>query len=149
MILCIIHQDALHRRAKSDLGGGLSVRHGCIASLFVLADLATSALARTDINCTVREVVLEEGSGKGASSIHEKGLSFWLDDASKSISLADGVALTITRFDDNWISAKYGNVSFEFDRRRQRVSYASSTERDRVTTVIFGSGRCESEPSRP
>ena len=125
------------------------MRHGCIASLFVLADLATSALARTDINCTVREVVLEEGSGKGASSIHEKGLSFWLDDASKSISLADGVALTITRFDDNWISAKYGNVSFEFDRRRQRVSYASSTERDRVTTVIFGSGRCESEPSRP
>jgi len=115
----------------------------------VLADLATSALARTDINCTVREVVLEEGPGKGASSIHEKGLSFWLDDASKSVSLADGVALTITRFDDNWISAKHGSVSFEFDRRRQRVSYASSTERDRVTTVIFGSGRCESEPSRP
>jgi hypothetical protein len=125
------------------------VRHGCIASVFVLADLATAAVARTDINCTIREVVIEEGSGKGASSINEKSFSFWLDDASKTISLADGVALTVTRFDDNWISAKHGSVSFEFDRRRQRLSYASSTERDRSTTVIFGSGRCESKAHRP
>ena len=125
------------------------MRHGCIASVFVLADLATAAVARTDINCTIREVVIEEGSGKGASSINEKSFSFWLDDASKTISLADGVALTVTRFDDNWISAKHGSVSFEFDRRRQRLSYASSTERDRSTTVIFGSGRCESKAHRP
>src|SRR5271165_2751887 len=127
---------------KNDLGGGLSVRHGCIASLFVLTDLATAAVERTDINCTIREVVVEEGSGKGASSIHEKSLSFWLDDASKTITLADGAALTVTRFDDNWISAKHGSISFEFDRRRHRLSYASATERDRLTTVIFGSGRC-------
>jgi hypothetical protein len=132
-----------------DLGGCLSVRHGCIASLFVLADLATAAVERTDINCTIREVVIEEGSGKGASSIHEKSFSFWLDDASKTISLADGMALTVTRFDDNWISAKHGSIWFEFDRRRQRLSYASSTERDRATTVIFGSGRCESKAHRP
>ena len=125
------------------------MRPGCIASLFVLADLAIAAVARTDINCAIREVVIEEGSGKGASSIHEKRLSFWLDDASKTITLADGVTLTVSRFDDNWISAKHASVSFEFDRRRRRVSYASSTERDRVTTVIFGSGRCESEPNRP
>jgi len=125
------------------------VRHGCIASLFVLADLATAAVARTDINCTIREVVIEEGAGRGSLSVHEKSVSFWLDDASKTISLADGVALTVTRFDDNWISAKHGSVSFEFDRRRQRLSYASSTERDRSTTVIFGSGRCESKAHRP
>ena len=125
------------------------MRQGWIASLFVLADLATAAGSRTDINCTIREVVIEEGPGKGASSIHEKSLSFWLDDASKAITLADGAALIVTRFDDNWISAKHGSISFEFDRRRQRVSYASSAERDRVTTVIFGSGRCESEPHRP
>jgi hypothetical protein len=37
--------------------------------------------------------------------MHEKSLSFWLDDASKTITLADGATLTITRFDDNWISA--------------------------------------------
>ena len=125
------------------------MRHGCIASLFVLADLATAAVEHIDINCTIREVVIEEGSGKGASSIHEKSFSFWLDDASKTISLADDVTLTVTRFDANWISAKHGNVWFEFDRGRHRLSYASSTERDRVTTVIFGSGRCENEPYRP
>jgi hypothetical protein len=64
------------------------VRHGCIASLIVLADLATAAVARTDINCTIREVVVEEGSGKGASSVHEQSLSFWLDDASKTVTRA-------------------------------------------------------------
>ena len=52
------------------------MRHGCIASLFVLADLATAAVERTDINCTIREVVIEEGSGKGVSSIHEKSFEF-------------------------------------------------------------------------
>ena len=122
------------------------MRHGCIASLFVLADLTTAALARTDINCTIREVVVEEGSGKGASSMHEKSLSFWLDDASKTITLADGATLTITRFDDNWISAKHGGISFEFDRRRHRLSYASATEQNRTTTLVIGSGRCESGP---
>jgi len=115
----------------------------------VLADLATAAVERTDINCTIREVVIEEGSGRGSSSLHEKNLSFWLDDASKTITFADGTPLTVTRFDANWISAKHGSVSFEFDRGRHRLSYASSTERDRATTVIFGSGRCESEPHRP
>jgi hypothetical protein len=122
------------------------VRYGCIAPLFVLADLTTAAVARTDISCSIREVVVEEGSGKGASSIHEKSLSFWLDDASKTITLADGAALTVTRFDDNWISAKLGSISFEFDRTRHRLSYASATERNRMTTLIIGSGRCESGP---
>ena len=122
------------------------MRRGYIASLFVLADLATAAVARTDINCTIREVVVEEGPGKGASSIHEESLSFWLDDASKTMTLADGAALTVTRFDDNWISAKHGGISFEFDRRRHRLSYASATERNRLTTLIIGSGQCESGP---
>ena len=122
------------------------MRHGCLASLVVLADLATAAVARTDINCTIREVVVEEGSGKGASSVHEQSLSFWLDDASKTVTLADGTALTVTRFDDNWVTAKNGGISFEFDRRRHRLSYASATERDRMTTLIVGSGRCESGP---
>jgi hypothetical protein len=88
--------------------------------------------------------VVEEGLGKGASSVHEQSLSFWLDDASKTVTLADGTALIVTRFDDNWISAKRGGISFEFDRRRHRLSYASATERDRMTTLIVGSGRCES-----
>ena len=122
------------------------MRHGCIASLIVLAVLATAAVARTDINCVIREVVVEEGAGKGASSVHEQSLSFWLDDASKTVTLADGTVLTVTRFDDNWISAKHGGISFEFDRRRHRLSYASATERDRMTTLIVGSGRCESGP---
>lgn len=126
-------------------GRYLSVRRECLASFFVLADLATAAMARTYINCATREVVIEEGK----SSVHETSASFWLDDVSKTITLADGTPLTVTRFDDIWIRATHGGISYEFDRIRHRVSYASSTERDRVTTVIFGSGRCESEPRRP
>jgi hypothetical protein len=125
------------------------VRHECIASLLVLVDLATAAAARTDITCTIREVVIEEGAGRGSLSVHEKSVSFWLDDASKTIIFADGTALTVTRFDKNWISAKHGGISYELDRQRASLSYASSTERDRVSTLVVGSGRCKSEPPRP
>lgn len=135
----------------TDLGGYLiqAMRRECIAFLFVLAELATAAAARTDIICTIREVVIEEGPGQGSSSAREKGLSFRLDDASKTVTLADGTPLIVNRYDDNWISAKHAGVSYEFDRRRSSLSYASSTQRDRVTTLIVGSGRCQSGPPPP
>jgi hypothetical protein len=60
--------------------------------------------------------------------VHEKSVSFWLDDASKTVTLDDGTALIVTRFDDNWISAKHGGISYEFDRRRHSLSYASSIQ---------------------
>ena len=53
------------------------MRHECIASLFVLADLATAAVARTDIDC------IDDAPLPNPSSTM-KSVSFWVDDASKT-----------------------------------------------------------------
>ena len=74
-------------------------------------------------------------------------MGFWVDDAAKTVMYADGTALAGTRFDDNRISARHDNSSYEFDRRNGTVSYVTSMTEGRVTTVIVGSGRCESGPA--
>jgi hypothetical protein len=74
-------------------------------------------------------------------------MNFWVDDTARTVMFADGTALTATRFDDSRISASGDNSSYEFDRRNGTVSYATSTTEGRVTTVIVGSGRCESGPA--
>ncbi len=121
------------------------MRRECIFCLCMLAAVSTAAPGRTYINCTTREVVIEGTK----SSTQEKSRSFWLDDVSKTITFADGTPLTVTRFDDNWISANRGGVSYELDRRRQRLTYASSEARDRTIILTVGSGQCENGLQRP
>jgi hypothetical protein len=123
------------------------VRRECTALLFVLADLAHPALARTYINCTTREVVIVSGSSEDKSSTKEKDMGFWVDDIAKTVTFADHMALTVMRFDENSISANRDDISYEFDRQNGTLSYATSTTKGRVTTVIVGSGRCESGPA--
>ena len=120
------------------------MRRGCTALLFALADLSHPALARTYLNCTTREVIIVNELGEGLSSTKETNMSFWVDDVAKTVMFADGTALTVTRFDDNWLSASRADSSYVFDRRNGTLSYATSTTNGRVTTVIIGSGRCES-----
>ena len=55
----------------------------------------------------------------------------------------NGTALIIRRFDDRWISATRGDVSYELDRQDGNLTYASSTTKDGVTTIVIGSGRCK------
>ena len=120
------------------------MRRGCTVLLFALADLSHPALARTYLNCTTREVVIVNKLGKELSSTKETNMSFWVDDVAKTVMFADGTALTVTQFDDNWLSASRDDSSYVFDRRNRTLSYATSTSNGRVTTVIIGSGRCES-----
>jgi hypothetical protein len=122
------------------------VRRGCTVLLFALADLSHPALARTYLNCTTREVVIVNGSSEESSSTKKTNMSFWVDDVAKTVMFADGTALTVTRFDDNWLSASRDDSSYVFDRSTGTLSYATSTTNGRVTTVIVGSGRCESGP---
>jgi len=65
---------------------------------------------------------------------------------SANVTLADGTALIIRRFDDRWISATRGDVSYELDRQDGNLTYASSTTKDGVTTIVIGSGRCKLAP---
>jgi len=120
------------------------VRRGCTVLLLALADLSHPALARTYLNCTTREVVIVNESSGELSSTKETNMSFWVDDVAKTVMFADGTALTVTRFDDNWLSARHEDSSYVFDRKNGTLSYATSTTNGRVTTVIIGSGRCES-----
>ena len=79
--------------------------------------------------------------GSTSSSI-EENLGFWIDEAAKTIVLAGGTPLTVRRFDDRWISAARGDMSYEFDRQNGKLTYASSTTKEGSATIIIGSGRC-------
>ena len=63
--------------------------------------------------------------------------------AAKTLVLADGTPLTVRRFDDHWISAAHGDMSYEFDRQNGNLAYASSITKEGAATIIIGSGRCE------
>jgi hypothetical protein len=51
--------------------------------------------------------------------------------------------MIVHRFDDRWISAARGDVSYELDRQSGNFTYAGSTTKDGVTTITIGSGRCK------
>jgi hypothetical protein len=87
-------------------------------------------------------VIVDAPRGSTLSSSEEK-LDFWIDDAAKTIMLADGTPLTVLRFDDHWISATRNDVSYEFNRENGNLAYASSTTKDGAETIIIGSGQCE------
>jgi hypothetical protein len=102
------------------------------------------ALARIYLNCLTKKVVIVDAPNGSTSSSVEEHLRFWIDEAAKTFVLADGTPLTIHRFDDHWISAARGDMSYELDRQNGNLTYAGSTTRDGAATIIIGSGRCES-----
>jgi hypothetical protein len=104
---------------------------------------AENAFARSYLNCLTKKVVIVDNT----SSSTEEAVSFWIDEAAKSLALADGAPLVVHRFDERWISAARGDVSYELDRRDGNLTYAGSTTKDDVTTIVIGSGRCR--PAAP
>jgi hypothetical protein len=101
------------------------------------------ALARSYLNCLTKKVVIVDALKGSTSSSVEEHLGFWIDEAAKTLVLADGMPLTVHRFDDHWISAARGDMSYEFDRENGNLSYASSTTKDGTGTITIGSGRCK------
>src|SRR6266566_4169832 len=89
-----------------------------------------------------KKVVIVEAPKGSASSSIEENLDFWINEAAKTLVLADGTPLTVRRFDDRWISAARGDMSYEFDRQNGNLMYASSTTKEGSATIIIGSGRC-------
>jgi hypothetical protein len=68
-----------------------------------------------------------------------ENLGFWIDEAANIVTLGDGKKLILRR----WISAASGDVSYELDRQNGNLTYASSTMKDGIATIIIGSGRCK------
>jgi len=89
-----------------------------------------------------KKVVIVDAPKGTTSSSTEENLGFWIDEATKIVTLADGKKLNVGRFDDRWISAVSGDVSYELDRQSGNLAYAGSTMKDGIATTIIGAGRC-------
>ena len=120
-----------------------SVIRGCALLLMALKGWTEPAFVRSYLNCLTKKVVIVDTPRGSTSSSVEEHLGFWIDEAAKAVVLADGVPLTVHRFDDHWISAARDDMSYELDRENGNLTYASSTTRDGAATIIIGSGQCE------
>jgi hypothetical protein len=121
----------------------------CMLLTIALATLVWPALARTLLNCDTAEVIITSEAGSSKSVQTSRRLSFWADDASKTLTFADGGPLRITRFDPAWIDADHDDMQYDFDRSDGTLTYASSISEDSGTRTIVGSGHCQSTPNLP
>jgi hypothetical protein len=121
----------------------------CALLLTVVAVWTEPALARSYLNCLTEKVVIVDAPRGSTSSSIEESLGFWIDEVAKTIVLADGTPLTVCRFDDRWISAAWGDLSYEFDRQNGGLTYAGSTMKEGVATTTIGSGHCETAAGPP
>ena len=113
-----------------------------VFALMALAVLEQSVLARNYLNCLSKKVVIVDAPKGTTSSSTEENFGFWIDEATKIVTLADGKKLNVRRFDDRWVSAVGGDVSYELDRQNGNLTYAGSTTKDGVATTTIGAGRC-------
>ena len=90
-----------------------------VLALTAFAVLEESAAARTYLNCVSKKVVIVDAPKGTTSSSNEENFGFWIDETTKVVTLADGKKLNVGRFDDGWITAVSGDVSYELDRKRQ------------------------------
>jgi hypothetical protein len=117
--------------------------HGCSLLLVAATIWAIPASIRSHLNCLAKKVIIvDSAEGNNSSGVEEK-LDFWIDEAAKTITFADGTPLTVHRFDDYWISADRGDLHYEFDRQNGNLMYAGSTTKDGIAATIIGAGRCE------
>ena len=114
----------------------------CALLLIAVAVWAEPAFARSYLHCITKKVVIVDAPKGSTSSSIDENLEFWIDEPAKTLVLADDTPLTIRRFDERWISATRGDVSYELDRQNGNLTYVSSTTKDGNATIIIGSGRC-------
>jgi len=106
------------------------------------------ALTRSALTCVAKKVVIVDAPSGSRASQSEEHLSFWIDEAGKTITFVDGVPLSVRRFDAQWISAIHEDVSYKFDRGSDRLTYAGASAKDGTATIVIGSGRCTG-PAKP
>jgi hypothetical protein len=98
--------------------------------------------ARSYLSCLAKKVVIVDAPKATISSSAEENFGFWIDEPAKIVTFADGKKLNVRRFDDHWISAVSGDVSYELDRQNGNLTFAGSTMKDGIATTIIGAGRC-------
>jgi hypothetical protein len=119
-----------------------SVILGSVFVLMAFAVVEETALARDYLNCSTKKVTIVDAPKGVTSSSIQENFGFWIDEATRIVTLADGKKLELRRFDDRWISAVTGDVSYELDRQTGNLAYAGSTMKDGIATTIIGAGQC-------
>ena len=113
-----------------------------VLALAAFAVLEETALARSYLSCLAKKVVIVDTPKETTSSNAEENFGFWIDEPTKIVTFADGKKLNVRRFDDYWISAVSGDVSYELDRQNDNLTFAGSTMKGGIATTIIGAGRC-------
>ena len=113
-----------------------------VLALTAYAVWEESALARNYLNCLSKKVTIVDAPKGASSSSAEENFGFWIDEPTQTVTFADGRKLNVRRFDDYWISAASGDVSYELDRQNGNLTYAGSTMKDGIATTTIGAGRC-------
>ncbi len=111
-----------------------------VLALAAFAVLEETALARSYLSCLAKKVVIVDAPKGTTSSSAEENFGFWIDEPTKIVTFADGN--NVRRFDDHWISAVSGDVSYELDRQNGNLTFAGSTMKGGIATTIIGAGRC-------
>src|SRR5262249_45960373 len=97
----------------------------CQYALLLMAFIVSvkpALAARSYLNCLTKKVIIVDAPTGSSSSSTEENVGFWIEEATKIITLADGTPLIVRRFDDRWISATDGDVSYEIDRQNDILS---------------------------
>jgi hypothetical protein len=114
----------------------------CAILLIAICASASAAESRLHLTCITNKVVIVDKPSGSSSSDAKENLNFWIDEASKSVSFADGGALSVQRFDDRWISASTGGVSYEVDRGSGNLTFAGTIMKAGTAIIIIGAGIC-------
>jgi len=114
----------------------------CAVATIMIAIVGWPALARTYLYCSTTRVVVISAPTGDTSTRNQDSLTFIIDDVGKKLTFANGGSLEVTRFDQNWISANRDDIFYELNRQDGTLSFASSTTKNNVTTLVVGSGRC-------
>jgi hypothetical protein len=115
----------------------------CVLVVMAFAVLEETALARNYLNCLTKKVTIVDAPKGATSSSIEENFGFWIDETTKIVTLVDAKNLDVRRFDDRWISAVSGYVSYELERQNGNLTYAGSTMKDGIATTIIGAGQCK------
>jgi hypothetical protein len=71
----------------------------CALLLMVVAVSAEPAFARSYLTCLAKKVIIVDAPKGSTSSGIEESFGLWIDEATKTLVLADGAPLTVRRFD--------------------------------------------------
>jgi hypothetical protein len=114
----------------------------CAILLLAICVSTVAAATRVYLTCITDKVVIIDTPTGSSSSNTKENLTFWIDEASKRVSFADGVPLSNQRFDNRWISATGSGVSYEFDRGNRNLTFAGTIMKAGTATIIIGAGSC-------